>query len=102
MNYSENLILMVMKGIRGVIFIALVAVLVLLCMLVMQRDNITRDRLRSFECGFDRFRTARIPFSLHFFLITIIFLVFDLEVLLIMPFVFFKGAIRLSYKLVGR
>ena len=102
MKHSENLLLMVIKVVRGVLFILLVVVLLIVCIVVMQRERLSRERLSSFECGFDRFKTARIPFSLHFFLITIIFLVFDLEVLLIIPFIFFHGGVGLEQGLVGR
>ena len=38
-----------------------------------------------FECGFSPIRGAHNPFSLHFFLLGIIFIVFDLEIILLFP-----------------
>lgn len=40
-----------------------------------------------FECGFTPKFNARLPFSIRFFLISLIFLVFDVELVLIFPFV---------------
>nr|YP_010184806.1 NADH dehydrogenase subunit 3 [Nipponacmea fuscoviridis]QHE50290.1 NADH dehydrogenase subunit 3 [Nipponacmea fuscoviridis]QVH34243.1 NADH dehydrogenase subunit 3 [Nipponacmea fuscoviridis] len=38
-----------------------------------------------FECGFDPCGSGRFPFSLQFFLVGIIFLVFDMEIALMYP-----------------
>jgi len=40
-----------------------------------------------FECGFDPFNKSRIPFSLNFYLIAIIFLIFDIELSIIIPII---------------
>nr|AKZ29893.1 NADH dehydrogenase subunit 3 [Geloina coaxans] len=45
-------------------------------------------KLTSFECGFDALSSSRCPFSLRFFMLALLFLIFDVEVVLILPFVF--------------
>nr|QGT34991.1 NADH dehydrogenase subunit 3 [Orthonychiurus folsomi] len=44
-----------------------------------------REKPSSFECGFNPLYFSRTPFSLQFFLIAVIFLIFDVEITIIMP-----------------
>ena len=43
------------------------------------------EKVSIYECGFEPFGNPRVPFSVIFFLVGILFLVFDLEISFIFP-----------------
>nr|YP_009706308.1 NADH dehydrogenase subunit 3 [Semnoderes armiger]AYF57122.1 NADH dehydrogenase subunit 3 [Semnoderes armiger] len=56
-----------------------------------------------FECGFNSFDSGHLPYSLQFFKVAILFLLFDVELIIIMPFLislslfFISGVILLLW-----
>ena len=45
----------------------------------------TKTKLETFECGIDVKGNARIPFSIKYFLVAILFVLFDVEVIFMYP-----------------
>uniref|UniRef100_A0AAU7YTB4 NADH-ubiquinone oxidoreductase chain 3 n=1 Tax=Cheilosia bombiformis TaxID=3103807 RepID=A0AAU7YTB4_9MUSC len=73
--------------IMSIIIISLSSIIMMIAMILSKKSISDREKSSPFECGFDPMSSSRLPFSLKFFLITIIFLIFDVEIALILPMI---------------
>ena len=56
-----------------------------------------KEKCFIFECGFNPISRLGVPFSIKFFIIAILFLVFDLEIILLFPFFLIIYSINIIY-----
>ena len=62
-----------------------ICLLLLVLPLILAPKHSNREKLSAYECGFDPFSLTRNPFDIKFYIVAILFLIFDLEIILIFP-----------------
>ena len=69
------------------IFIAILSIILLLVNLLFAKHNPYMEKKTAFECGFHSFLGQnRTQFTISFFIFALLFLLFDLEILLVYPY----------------
>ena len=67
----------------------------LIASLVVARQNPDAQKNAAYECGFDAFEEARSKFDVRFYLVAILFIIFDLEIAFLFPWAVSLGTIGL-------
>ncbi len=78
------------------IFLAIavaVAAAAVIASLIVARQNPDSEKLSPYECGFEAFDDARRKFDVRFYLVAILFIIFDLEVAFLFPWAISLGEI---------
>ncbi len=84
----EYLPILIFLGIAAAMSLVLV-----IASYVVARQNPDSEKLSAYECGFDAFDDARGQFDVRFYLVAILFIIFDLEVAFLFPWAITLGEI---------
>jgi NADH-quinone oxidoreductase subunit A len=77
---ADYLPLVIFIGVALVIGLAM-----LLAPFMIAYQNPDAEKLSAYECGFNAFDDARMKFDVRFYLVAILFIIFDLEVAFLFP-----------------
>ncbi|MCZ8313205.1 MAG: NADH-quinone oxidoreductase subunit A [Rhodospirillales bacterium] len=69
------------------------SVLMVVASLIIARQKPDTEKLSAYECGFEAFDDARRKFDVRFYLVAILFIIFDLEVAFLFPWAVSLGEI---------
>jgi NADH-quinone oxidoreductase subunit A len=86
-NYGALLLMFILAaGLAGVLVTASTAV---------GRHKRTREKDQPYECGVMPIGDARAPISVHFYLVGLIFILFDIEAIFLYPWALIYGDLKL-------
>ena len=70
----------------GILLLGIITIVVLIPSFMISFDFIDIETTSPYECGFQPFETTRQKFDVQFYLVAILFIIFDLEVMFLIPF----------------
>jgi NADH-quinone oxidoreductase subunit A len=85
---KEYLPILIFLGIAGGL-----SVVIVIASLIAARQHPDKEKLSAYECGFDPFEDARSRFDVRFYLVSLLFIIFDLEVAFLFPWAVSLGQI---------
>ena len=62
---------------------------------ILSPKNPDPEKLSAYECGFEPFNDSRMEFDVRFYLVAILFIIFDLEIAFLFPWAISLGTIGL-------
>ena len=70
-----------------IIISLIISIIIIISSYFLVIQNPETEKLSPYECGFDPFEDARLPFDIKFYLVALIFIIFDIETLFLIPWV---------------
>ncbi len=84
----EYLPILIFLGIAAAMAVAAVA-----ASYIIARQRPDSEKISAYECGFEAFDDARSQFDVRFYLVAILFIIFDLEIAFLFPWAISLGTI---------
>nr|YP_010330485.1 NADH dehydrogenase subunit 3 [Rhodella violacea]UNJ19093.1 NADH dehydrogenase subunit 3 [Rhodella violacea] len=68
-----------------------ISIILIVLSYILAVQKVDHEKITTYECGFNPFEDARSTFDVRFYLVAILFLVFDLEISFLFPWVMALG-----------
>ena len=68
-----------------IIISACLAFVLIIIPFIINKSNPYKEKLSTYECGFESFGNAKKKFDIRFYLVSILFIIFDLEIAFLFP-----------------
>ena len=68
-----------------IIISACLAFVLIIIPFIINKSNPDKEKLSTYECGFESFGNAKKKFDIRFYLVSILFIIFDLEIAFLFP-----------------
>lgn len=75
----------------GLTISLLLSIILISINFLFSKRILTEDKLTAYECGFESFSDTRQRFEIHFYIIGILFILFDLEITFMLPWAVYFG-----------
>lgn len=92
---SEDLLINYLPIVVFIAIAGIMATAMVVLSFAVGKQNPDADKNAAYECGFDAFDDARSRFDVRFYLVAILFIIFDLEIAFLFPWAISLGEIGL-------
>ena len=95
MNAAPSLLIHYLPIVMFIGIAAVIGLALIIAAFVVAPSKPDAEKLSAYECGFNAFDDARMKFDVRFYLVSILFIIFDLEVAFLFPWAISLGKIGL-------
>lgn len=90
---SQDFLLQYLPILVFILIASVISAAMIIGSLLVGKRNPDPEKLSAYECGFDAFSDARNKFDVRYYLVTLLFIIFDLEIAFLFPWAITLGKI---------